>query len=47
MEFKGFSNDGKNIYIHLDNVALRFESVEEMEKIAEHIRLSAKEIKES
>lgn len=46
MKFKGFSIEGKEIFIHLDNVALKFDSVEEMEKIAEDIRLSAKEIKE-
>ena len=44
--FKGFSIDGKDIYIHLDNIALRFDSVEEMEEIADKIKLSAKEIKE-
>jgi len=46
MNFSGFSLEGKNIYIHLDNIALRFESVEEMEKIAERIKECAIEIKE-
>ena len=46
MELKGFSIHGKHIYIHIDSIALKFESVEEMEKIAEEIMISAKEIKE-
>lgn len=46
MEFKGFSIKGKDIYIHIDNIALRFDNVEEMEKLAEDIKASALEIKE-
>jgi hypothetical protein len=46
MKFKGFTVEEDGIYIHLDNMALRFDDVEEMLRIAEEIIDSAKEIKE-
>ena len=46
MQWKGFTVEEDGIYIHLDNIALRFDSTEEMEFIAEKIKKSANEIKE-
>lgn len=46
MIFQGFTTDRMGIFIHLDNIALRFDSVEEMEELAKYIIESANEIKE-
>ena len=46
MKFKGFSIDKNGIKIHIDNIILCFEKVEELEKLAEDLKLSAEEIRE-
>ncbi|MDT0160418.1 hypothetical protein [Bacillus sp. AG4(2022)] len=46
MEWKGFTVEDDGIYIHLDNMALRFDSIAEMEFIAAKIIKSANELKE-
>ena len=46
MDFKGFSIDKNTIKVRLGNIILCFETVEELEKLAEDLRLSVEEIRE-